>query len=326
MLDLDAEALEAFPEDTLKDIEDAASRLALYAGAAAFFGVGVWLLRSSDAGLEFFASYLTEYSLSIDNLFVFLIIFRYFKVPVLAQEKVLNYGIGTAALLRFSFLYLGVEILEKFKPAFLIFAVILIGNSLKTLYSVWKGDDEDEDEDLSDNKIVQLAKAVIPFQDKFDGDRFFATTIEEQDVTLESGETKRQRKLKVRATPLLLALIVIELSDILFATDSVPAVLGITTDVFVAYTSNLFAVFGLRSLYFLLAEGLTNLTMLEPAIGLVMGFIGAKIVFEFMGYEVSTATELLVVGGLLGGGVGLSMLTKEGEGNDEQTSTPSGKS
>jgi len=295
------------------EIQAAVRNLSLYVLAAVLFGAGVFVFKSPEAGLEFFAAYLTEYSLSVDNLFVFLIIFNYFKVPLSSQPRVLNWGFLTAAVLRFTFLFVGTELLERFRPLFLVFAAVLLWNSASTLlpYFGVGEKDEDDNEDLADNQIVKFVKRFMSFSDHYDGEKFF-TEIEEKDPS--TGNMV----LKTVATPLFLTLCVIELSDIVFATDSVPAVLGITQDVLVSYSSNLFAILGLRSLYFLLAEGLASLQYLEPAIGLVLGFIGGKICLDFGGFKIPTAAELAVVTSLLGSGVGLSLWLPSDSNGEEQ--------
>jgi len=284
-------------KDRAADPEGSAARghatkvAAVVALAAAAAGV-VLVTKGVDSASEFLAAYLIEYALSIDNLFVFLVIFKYFKCTTENQERVLNVGLVTAAVLRFAFLFLGSELLETFAPAILFFGALLLYSSYSIL-SQWgsdEGDEEEEEEDLSQNQIVKVVRSFLTVSPDYDGQRFF-TAVDGKQV----------------ATPLLLVLLVIELSDIVFATDSVPAVLGTTQDLVIAYSSNLFAILGLRSLYFLLADSLDRFKYIEPAIGAVLGFIGAKIVVEFAGVDVSTPLSLAVVASLLGGGVALSL-------------------
>eukprot|EP00667_Euglena_gracilis_P008653 EG_transcript_8766 len=285
----DAAVATTEPEATPKGLSEYAVRkLLTVVGLALATAAGIFAFRGMDAGSEFLAAYLIEYSLSIDNLFVFLVIFKYFKCPQEYQERVLNYGLISAAVLRFVFLFLGEELLTRFAPTILVFGGVLLFSSYNILFG--KDEEEDEDEDLSDNQIVKFAQSFLKVGPEYDRDRFF-TSVDGKQV----------------ATPLLLVLAVIELSDIVFATDSVPAVLGTTQDLTLAYSSNLFAILGLRSLYFLIAESLDKFKYIEPAIGSVLGFIGAKILVEFAGVDVSTPLSLGVVAGLLGGGVLLSL-------------------
>ena len=265
--------------------------LALWVGATALFGAGVAATQGADPAAEFFAGYVLEESLSVDNLFVFILVFQYFKTPPVAQEAALRYGIAGAAVLRATFVLAGAAALERFEGVLAVFAVIL-------LYSSWKllTQEEEEEESLEDNALVKVCRQYITTSSDYDGDKFF---------TLQDG-------VKV-ATPLLLATAVIELSDIVFAVDSIPAVFGVTRDPFIVYTSNLFAILSLRSLYGFVQGALEELRFLQPAVALVLGFIGAKMLADLGGYHVPTLTSLEVVAGLIGGGVGASLLLPEPE-------------
>jgi TerC family integral membrane protein len=279
------QALEALPVKEAK-IET----LALWVAAACAFGGGVWYTQGAEKAEEFFAGYLLEQSLSIDNLFVFILVFNFFQTPVSSQGKVLSFGIATAAVLRLVMILLGVELIEKFEPVLLLFALILLFSSYKLLFA----DDSDEDESLEDNAIVRFCRKVITVSSSYDGDNFF---------TVQNG-------VKV-ATPLLLVLAVIELSDVVFAVDSIPAVFGVTLDPFIVYTSNMFAILSLRALYGFVSTAMSELRYLDKAVAMVLGFIGAKMVAEFGDIHVPTDVSLLVVGLLLGGGVGASLLLPE---------------
>eukprot|EP00931_Biecheleriopsis_adriatica_P006948 TRINITY_DN108294_c0_g1_i1.p1 TRINITY_DN108294_c0_g1~~TRINITY_DN108294_c0_g1_i1.p1 ORF type:complete len:412 (+),score=97.31 TRINITY_DN108294_c0_g1_i1:46-1281(+) len=256
--------------------------------AAILFGIFVCVSRGLVAGAEWFSCYIIEYSLSVDNLFVFIVIFDYFKVTSAAQSKVLNFGIAGAVVLRFLFVYLGAELLERFDFLILFFAAILVYASFKGFFS----DGEDDEEDGIENSAVyRTLKNLVDFSPTMDGDKFF-TEVNGKSI----------------ATPLFLCLLVIEFSDIVFATDSVPAVLGTTQDPFIAYTSNLFAVFGLRSLFFLLRDAMTEFTYLEPAVNIVLGFIGLKIVLDyFQIVEVPILLSLAIVISILALGIGMSL-------------------
>lgn len=178
--------------------------------------------------------------------------------------------------------------MERFEPVLLLFAGILIFSSAKLLFS---SDDGDEDEDLSENKIVQFCKSLTKFSDTYDGDKFF---------TIQNG---------VRvATPLLLVLLVVELSDVVFAVDSIPAVFGVTRDPFIVYSSNLFAILSLRGLYGFVATFMKDLRFLDKAVATVLGFVGVKIIADYVGYHVPTDVSLGVVTSILGIGVGASLL------------------
>ena len=238
---------------------------------------------------EYFAGYLLEQSLSVDNLFVFILVFEYFKTPVEYQNKVLTYGIATAAVLRLILIVLGADIVESWKPVMLLFAAILLFSSFKLLFV--DGDGQN-DEDLSDNAIVRFSRSLFTFSETYDKDNFF--------TTLADGTRA--------ATPLLLVLLVVELSDVVFAVDSIPAVFGVTLDPFIVYTSNIFAILSLRGLYTFVATFMSKMKYLDKAVAIVLGFVGAKILAEFVGLQVPTDVSLGVVGAILATGVGVSLL------------------
>ncbi|KAJ4704803.1 thylakoid membrane protein TERC, chloroplastic [Melia azedarach] len=255
--------------------------------SAVAFGVGVGMKEGIGKASEFFAGYILEQSLSVDNLFVFVLIFKYFKVPFSYQNRVLSYGIAGAVIFRLSLILLGAATLQRFETVNLLLAVILLYSSFKLFAS------EDDDSDLSDNFIVKTCQRFIPVTTYYDGNRFF---------TNEDGIWK--------ATPLLLTVAVIELSDIAFAVDSIPAVFGVTRDPFIVFSSNLFAILGLRSLYTLISEGMADLEYLQPSIAVVLGFIGSKMIFDFFGFHVSTEASLGFVATSLSAGVLLSLMKK----------------
>ncbi|MCD7463959.1 hypothetical protein HAX54_051782 [Datura stramonium] len=261
--------------------------VALCVFSAVAFGVGVGFVDGVSKASEFFAGYLLEQSLSVDNLFVFVLIFKYFKVPLMYQNRVLSYGIAGAVIFRLSIILLGTATLQRFEAVNLLLAGILLYSSFKLFTG------EEEDADLSDNFIVKTCQKFIPITSEYDGDRF---------ITLQDGVWK--------ATPLLLTVAVIELSDIAFAVDSIPAVFGVTRDPFIVFTSNLFAILGLRSLYTLISESMSELEYLQPSIGVVLGFIGFKMILDFFGYHVSTEASLGVVATCLSAGVLLSLVKK----------------
>lgn len=260
------------------------------------FSVANWM--GPVSGEEFFAGYLVEQSLSVDNLFVFLLLFDYFQVPLQFQNRVLNYGIGGAVVFRGVMITLGSAVLHRFKPVLLVFAAILVYSSATALFP--STNDSDEEEDMSDNAIVKFSKSLFPTTDSYDGENFF--------TQVDGVKT---------ATPLLLCLVAIEISDIVFAVDSIPAVFGVTEDTFIVFTSNMCAILGLRSVYTILSKAASDLEYLEPSVAVVLGFIGTKMVAEYFGYCLPTSVALIVVASLLAGGIGLSLFVqddnKEGE-------------
>ncbi|KAL2933900.1 Thylakoid membrane protein TERC chloroplastic [Bienertia sinuspersici] len=261
--------------------------VALCVSTAMAFGIGVGFNSGVGKASEFFAGYLLEQSLSVDNLFVFVLVFKYFKVPRMYQNRVLSYGIAGAIIFRLTLILLGTATLQRFEAVNLLLAAILLYSSFK-LFSA-----EEDDEDLSDNFIVKTCQRFIPVTASYDGNSFF---------TIDNGAWK--------ATPLLLTVAVIELSDIAFAVDSIPAVFGVTRDPFIVFSSNLFAILGLRSLYTLISESMAELEYLQPSIAVVLGFIGTKMILDYFGFHVGTEVSLGFVATSLTSGVLLSLKKK----------------
>lgn len=270
----------------------------LIVAAAGFFGAGIWVVKGQRSGIEFIAGYLVEQSLSVDNLFVFLMVFNYFQVPLESQGRVLTWGIIGAILMRGVMIAIGVAAIQRFRSVILIFAAILFVSGIKLFFET------DEAEDLSKNMVMKFSKYCTGAVDEYDGEKF---------ITVVNNRR--------RATPLLLCLVCIELSDFVFAVDSIPAVIGVSQDALVVYSSNLFAIMGLRSLYTLVAKAVEDLAYLRPAVALVLCFISVKMVLEFFHFEIPIHLSLLVVAGLLGGGILLSLCRghapKEKVGEDE---------
>ncbi|XP_044510648.1 thylakoid membrane protein TERC, chloroplastic isoform X3 [Mangifera indica] len=231
------------PEKQVDEHESFSSSIktvAFWVCTAVAFGLGVGLKEGVGKASEFFAGYILEQSLSVDNLFVFVLVFKYFKVPVVYQNRVLSYGIAGAVIFRLALILLGTATLQRFEAVNLLLAAVLLFSSVKLFSS------EGDDSDLSDNFIVKTCQRFIPVTAYYDANRFF---------TNQDGIWK--------ATPLLLTVAVIELSDIAFAVDSIPAVFGVSRDPFIVFTSNLFAILGLRSLYTLISEGMAELEYLQ---------------------------------------------------------------
>lgn len=245
---------------------EAIRNTAIAVSAAAAFGAGLYAVKGPEAGFEFMTGYVVEQSLSVDNLFVFILLFQYFKVPEALQKTVLSWGIGGAMVMRGVFITAGLVAIQTLRPILVLFASFLIFSSYKILSGV---DDDDEEEDLSQNAVVKFSSNLIKSTDSYDGDKFF---------TMVDGVK--------RATPLLLVLVCVELSDVLFAVDSIPAVFGVTEDPLVVFTSNIFAILGLRALYNVLVKAIGDLEYLEPAVGLVLLFVGVKMIVEFLGIKV----------------------------------------
>lgn len=279
---------------------EAIVRTIAWVAAAGAFGGVLWATAGGETGEEFFAGYLVEQSLSVDNLFVFLLLFDFFRVPLAYQNRVLNWGIYGAVVMRGVMIGLGAAALENFHSILLVFAAILVYSSAKVLIP---GDDEEE-EDMNDNAIVRFVEKLIDATDYYDGNKFF---------TLVDGVRK--------ATPLLICMVAVEISDVVFAVDSIPAVFGVTENPLVVFSSNMFAIMGLRSLYTILSKAATDLKYLEPAVAVVLGFIGSKMIAEYFGFIIPTEDSLAVVITCLAGGVGLSVWEQQSEMEEEESSS-----
>lgn len=268
--------------------------------AAGLFGAGLVVFVDPKAGEEFYAGYLVEQSLSVDNLFVFLLLFDYFKVPIQNQNKVLNWGICGAVVMRAVMIGIGAAALHEFHAILLLFASFLVYSSVSIL--VGDGND-DKETDMGDDFVVKFSRRFINSVDEFDGDNFF---------TVRDG-------IKI-ATPLFLCMVAAEISDVVFAVDSIPAVFGVTENPLIVWSSNMFAILGLRSLYTILSKAASDLEYLEPAVAIVLGFIGSKLIAEYFGYCVPTLVSLLVVATVLSGGIILSIY----ENNNNISNNPEG--
>ncbi|CAL9377932.1 TerC family protein [Streptomyces werraensis] len=248
------------------EFREAAAWSAGWIGLAVLFGGVVFLVVGTDAGVEYTTAWLLEKSLSVDNLFVFALIFSYFQVPRAYQHRVLFLGVLGALVFRGLFLAAGVAVVSRFTAVLFVFAAILFWST----YKILKG--EDESFDPGKSIAVRLLRKVIPVQDEYAGPHFFVK---------EAG--------KRVATPLLAVVAAIEAADLVFAVDSVPAVLAVSSDVFIVYTSNAFAILGLRALYFMLAGLLDRFHYLSVGLALILGFIGVKLVLQALHETVSTA-------------------------------------
>lgn len=253
--------------------------------AAIAFGFGTYIFRGRDDALAFLTGYAVELSLSVDNLFVFLMLFKYFQVHAMHQNRVLSYGIYGAVIFRGIMIFLGVAMIERFVGVTLLFAIIL----LVSAYKVFQ--DGDGEEDLENNMVLKWSHYLIRSTSEFDGDRFFI----------------RENKVAY-ATPLFMCLVCVEVSDLVFAIDSIPAVIGVSHDPFIVYSSNIFAIMGLRSLFTLVSKAVSDMPYLKSAVALVLGFIGLKMVLEFAGIQISTMVSLGVIFSILGGGFGMSIM------------------
>jgi tellurite resistance protein TerC len=267
---------------------------AFYISAGLVFGLWVWYHMGANSAMLYYTGFLVEKSLSLDNVFVISLIFTYFAIPRIYQHRVLFWGIIGAIVLRGVMIGLGSTLVESYHWVLYIFAVFLIFTGIKMLMPEKEGDT-----DLSDSKIMRFLKARMRVTDQLHGHDFF----------VRQSDPEQGGRLVLWATPLFLALCMVELSDVLFAVDSVPAIFAITTDPFIVYTSNIFAILGLRALYFALAAILARFEYLKYALALVLVFIGSKVFlgeFVFDG-KVPAPISLGITFGILAVGVVYSM-------------------
>lgn len=251
---------------------------------ALLFGVYIYFRGGLQDSLDYFAGYLVEYTLSVDNLFLFVVTFSYFKVPKNYTHSVLFWGIVGAIIMRAIFIYFGILLVSKFSWVLYIFGLFLIYTAYKLIAN------RDKEIDPSNNPIITFAKKYIPMTHDFHKDSFFIR---------ENGALK--------ATPLFLVLLIIEGSDLIFALDSIPAVMGITLNPYIVYTSNIAAILGLRSLYFALEHLKNKFHYLDESLAIILGFIGLKMLANSYLHLPNWLTFGFVLS-ILGGGILLSYL------------------
>jgi tellurite resistance protein TerC len=247
----------------------------VWIGLALLFNLGVWKWFGAQRGLEFLTGYLIEKSLSIDNIFVFVVIFSALGVPALYQHRVLFWGILSALVLRAGMIFGGAALLTKFHWLIYLFGAFLIFTGIKLFRQ------RGQEMNPQDGAVLRWAKRVIPSTDKYDNDRFF---------TRENGRRF--------ATPLFMALLLVEATDVVFAVDSIPAIFAITSDPFIVFTSNIFAILGLRSLFFLLAGVVDKFRYLKVGLAAVLVFVGAKMTLVDL-YKVPPVISLVVIASIL---------------------------
>jgi tellurite resistance protein TerC len=256
----------------------------IWVGLALAFNAGLWQLYGPQTGMEFLTGYLIEKALSVDNIFVFVLIFGAFSVPDTYQHRVLFWGILGALVMRAIFVGLGAALLAKFHWVLYVFGAFLLLTGLKML--VVRG----EGFDPRANPVFRLFRRLVPAVETYHGPAF---------TVVKDGRRY--------ATPLLLVLVAVELTDLVFAVDSVPAIFAVTKDPFLVFTSNIFAILGLRSLYFLLAGVVEKFHLLKVGLSLVLVFVGLKMLVVDL-FKVPTAWSLGIIGLLVGGSVAASLL------------------
>jgi tellurite resistance protein TerC len=257
-------------------LREAAVWSAVWVALALLFNAGLWILAGSTAGLEFLTGYLIEKSLSVDNIFVFVMLFTYFAVPAQYQHRVLFWGILGALVMRGGFIAAGAYLLQQFHWVMYLFGGVLVLTGIKMAV---RGDDPIDPER---NPVTRAARRFLPLTTRYHGQRFWVR------------ETGRWV-----ATPLFLVLLLVEFTDLVFAIDSIPAIFAVTQDPFIVYTSNVFAILGLRSLYFLLAGVVHRFVYLKYGLALVLVFVGVKMLLVDL-YKVPVAASLGIIVTVLG--------------------------
>lgn len=244
---------------------------AVWVALALLFNAGIYFFSGSEHALQFLTGYLIEKSLSVDNIFVFVLLFSAFRVPAVYQHKVLFWGVLGALVMRGILIALGVMLLENFHWVLYLFGVFLIVTGIRMAFN------KDEAVHPERNPVLQLVRRVVPVTANFEGDRFLV-----------------RRAGQVLVTPLLLVLLVVETTDLVFALDSIPAIFAISRDPFIVYTSNAFAILGLRSLYFVFANVMGKFYYLKFGLSVVLSFIGVKMVLADI-YHISIGLSLTVI-------------------------------
>ena len=264
---------------------------AVWITVALLFAAIVFWYQGTDLGLKFLTGYVIELSLSVDNLFVFLLIFSFFKVPAKVQHRVLYWGVIGALVMRLTMIFVGAALINRFHWIIYIFGAFLVYTGIKMFRQ------EDTDIQPEENPIVRAVTRYIPITRHYEGNHFF---------TRVNG--------KLTGTLLLLVLVIVEVTDLVFAVDSIPAIFAITTNTFIVYTSNVFAILGLRSLYFLLAGVVEKFQYLRMGLAIVLTFIGVKMLIEAVHFVIPVKISLVVVATVLLASVAASILwPKEAE-------------
>ena len=267
-------------------IRKAALTSAFWIGLGLSFGIVVLVWMGPAKAVEYYSGYLIEESLSIDNVFVFSLVFTAFAIPKHLQYRVLFWGVIGALVMRLAMILIGAALIERFEWILLVFGGFLVFTGIR----MWLSTRTEEEPDPAANPVVRFARRRLPFTDRLDGQRFW-TRIDGKRV----------------ATPLLLALVVVEVSDLVFAVDSIPAVFAVTRDPFIVYTSNAFAILGLRSLYFFLADLKDRFRFLTHGLSIVLVFVGLKLLLNGW-IHLEPWVSLVVIATVLGGAVAFSLL------------------
>lgn len=258
------------------------------------FNYGIYHFYGKEKALEFLTGYLIEKSLSVDNIFVFILIFSYFNVPPAYHHKVLFWGIIGALIMRVIFIFAGVALINRFHWVIYLFAIFLVFTGIRMFFK------DKKEIDPSKNFAIRLFKKIVPVTDSFYGDKFFVTI-----------------NAKTFATPLFIVVLIIEASDLIFAVDSIPAILAVSTDPFIVYTSNAFAILGMRSLYFALAGVQKYFHYFKYGLSLILIFVGVKIFLTDI-YKIPILIALIVITVILFFSIIISLIFKSSKGNMDE--------
>ena len=269
-------------------IRESLALTAFWVTLALLFNVGIYFTRGAHSALEFLTGYLIEESLSMDNVFVFLVIFTYFAVPPSYQHKTLFWGIIGAIVLRGVFIVSGLTLIHRFNWITYLFGVLLVWTGIKMV------SEQDKNIEPERNPVLKLFRKWVPVTEKYEGDKFFV-----------------KRKGMRYATPLFVVLLVVETTDLIFAVDSIPAIFGVTLNPFIVYTSNIFAILGLRALYFTLATMMRRFHYLSYGLSVILVFIGIKMLITHF-YHIPIVVALSVVVGVLALSIVVSLIRPEG--------------
>jgi tellurite resistance protein TerC len=262
-------------------VREAAGWVTTWVSLSLSFNFGIYYFMGSRAGLEFLTGYLIEQALSVDNIFVFVLIFSYFSVPKRYQHRVLFWGILGALLLRGTMIAVGAVLIQRFHWILYVFGAFLVFTGIRMAFA------KDEGIDIESNPVIKLMRRILPVTNRYHGQKFF--------VREPIGPT---HALKLVATPLFIVLVMVETTDLVFALDSIPAIFAVTTDPFIVYTSNVCAILGLRSMYFLLAGIVDKFRFLQLGLATVLTFVGVKMLIADF-YKIPIGLALGVVAGVL---------------------------
>ena len=281
-------------------LREAAGWSVAWIALALLFGCGVYAWMGRDAGLEFFAGYAIEKALSVDNIFVFVLIFGLFRVPAQYQHRVLFWGILGALVMRGAMIAAGAYLIEQFHWIMYLFGAFLVFTGIRMATQV------ERDIDPSGNPVIRLVRRLVPVTAEYEGQQFF--------VRRQEGPRRR-----LFATPLFIVLVLVETTDVIFAVDSIPAIFAVTKDPFIVYSSNVFAILGLRALFFLLADIVHRFHYLKLGLSAVLVFVGIKMLIADI-YHVPIGVSLAVIGAVLASAVAASLWWPKSPATDSASS------